>query len=240
MMENNIVDKVCEGDEGRLLVTRTSKVVIAVVIAAMLCIAIWAWRELPADSKIPVHYGMDGKPDRYGGKFEALLLLPIITIALSAFLVYIPRIAPRKKNIEKSASVYNVLLKIYPCFMLAVYLLMLSIGFGIDLNINTIMLCLMGILFLVMGNYLGKVKSNFFIGIRTPWTLSSELSWYRTHRMAGWLVVIIGILYLLSGAWGVSGKLLVALILGSAIAITIILVPYSYLVWKNDPDRKAS
>lgn len=97
----------------------------------------------------------------------------------------------------------------------------------------------LGVLFLVVGNYLGKLRSNFTAGIRTPWTLSSELSWNKTHRAAGRLFVGLGLLLLLCGLTGSTGATW-AVALGGTFAGVAFLFVYSYLVWRRDPEKQAA
>ena len=92
---------------------------------------------------------------------------------------------------------------------------------------------LMGALFMVIGNYLGKVRSNFIFGIRTPWTLSSEDAWDKTHRLGGWLFFVTGLLIFLSGLFSENGWIFVMLLGGFFLAI-IFLFGYSYWIWKQD------
>jgi uncharacterized membrane protein len=94
-----------------------------------------------------------------------------------------------------------------------------------------------GILLMVMGNYLGKVRSNFSFGIRTPWTLSSEKSWNRSHRLGGWLLFGLGLLCMLAS---IAGKpiLFLWLLLGGTSRITLVLLGYSCFIWKNDHDKR--
>ena len=92
-----------------------------------------------------------------------------------------------------------------------------------------------GAMFFVMGNVLGKLRPNWFFGVRTPWTLSSKLSWNKTHRLAGWVFVLGGLLLMAAGlvgtptAMGIAFAVLMAGVLGA--------VTYSYFVWRSDPDR---
>jgi uncharacterized membrane protein len=95
---------------------------------------------------------------------------------------------------------------------------------------------LLGILFMAIGNYLGKVRSNFMFGIRTAWTLSSEISWNKTHRLGGWLFFITGLLVFLSGLWR-NGELTFGLLFAGTLSSVILLFGYSYWVWKSDEER---
>jgi len=95
-----------------------------------------------------------------------------------------------------------------------------------------------GVVLIVVGNYLGKMRSNDFVGIRTPWTMASELSWNKTHRLGGKLLFLLGILLMAGTLFiaGDTGELWVTGLLGAALVWAVILVVYSYLVWKGDPD----
>jgi uncharacterized membrane protein len=88
---------------------------------------------------------------------------------------------------------------------------------------------------LVLGNFMGKIRPNWFVGIRTPWTLSSKLSWNKTHRAGGWTFIVVGLVAIaaafLAGGWGIG------IFLGTTMVGVIGLAVYSYLVWRNDPER---
>jgi uncharacterized membrane protein len=104
-------------------------------------------------------------------------------------------------------------------------------------NIATVVSVGVSVLFAIIGNYLGKVRSNFSFGIRTPWTLSSERSWNKTHRLGGRLLFVLGI----SGtivALVNANQLFLLLILGGSVGITLFLIIYSYVMWKDDPERR--
>src|SRR6185437_15445048 len=93
-----------------------------------------------------------------------------------------------------------------------------------------------GILFIVLGNVLGKVRPNWFVGVRTPWTLSSKRSWVRTHRLAGWLFTLAGLIFLVLIAFNIGAGLR-WIILGVLAVLTIVLVAYSYIEWRHDPEK---
>ena len=95
-----------------------------------------------------------------------------------------------------------------------------------------------GALFVVIGNYLPKVRPNYLVGIRTPWTLTSDVSWTRTHRIGGRLFVIEGILMILLGLVGVTGVALVGALIGGIVVLLVVTFAYSYQVWKADPEKR--
>ncbi|TFG46424.1 MAG: SdpI family protein [Dehalococcoidia bacterium] len=204
------------------------------LIAAMFIAAAVSWSSA-ADS-IPVHWGITGEPDRYGGKFEGLLLIPIITIGIYLMLLFIPRIDPKRTNYERFAGVYCIIRTVMVIFMVALHGAIIASVLGAGIDIGMTVMVMVGIMLAVLGNYFGKLKPTWFVGIRTPWTLTSELSWNKTHRLGGRMFVIIG---LLLAAAGIIGQDLVFYLVFSLLLVMIVfLVVYSYFVWKTDPDRR--
>ena len=165
---------------------------------AMLCLSAYAWPKIPAGTLIPVHWGADGQPNGYGSKLEGLFMMPIIYAVLFVFFLILPKIEPRKVNFANSFKAYNVIILALIGVMLVIHTATVLIALGVHLDINKIVVVTIGILFIMIGNVMGKIRSNFFMGIRTPWTLSSELSWRKTHRLGGWLFVMVGVAMLFS------------------------------------------
>lgn len=208
------------------------------IVAIMLAFSIWAWIKLPEGVQIPVHFNLQGQADRYGGKFEGLLALPLLAMGLTGLMALIPRIEPRKKH-RSDSSVATSATVITSVVMLAVtHYSIIAIAVGKTVNITTITSIMMGILFIVMGNYLSKTRSNFFFGVRTPWTLSSELAWRKTNRLGAWLFVFYGMSFILAGIIG-NSLLCIGLLVSSLIVSLVIFPIYSYYIWKKDPAKKA-
>jgi uncharacterized membrane protein len=210
----------------------------SLIVLAMLALSAWAWRQVPDTQLIPVHYGIDGTPDRYGGKFEGLLAMPLIGVGLTVLFAILPYIEPRAENLMRSHKAYCVTLLSGLGLLLALHAGTVLQALGWRINVAMIASVGSSVLIAIVGNYLGKVRSNFSFGIRTPWTLSSEQSWNKTHRLGGRLLFFLGI----SGAIAAlanANQLFILLILGGTISLTVILVIYSYLVWKDDPERRS-
>lgn len=203
------------------------------MLAAMLILAALAWTSAP--DRIPVHWGLSGQPDRFGGRFEGLLAEPLVAIGVYLLLILLPRIDPRRAHYDAFSGPYAILRTGIVAFMFAVHLMILLWIRGRAIDPRTFFPISMGVLFLVLGNYLPKLKSNWFVGVRTPWTLSSEFAWRRTHRLAGWLFVASGAFVIIL-ALVRPGSGLVA-ILGAVIPSAVISVVYSYFAWRRDPAR---
>lgn len=209
------------------------------ILIIMLVMSAYAWQIIPEGEKIPVHWGVDGQPDRYGSKFEGLLLMPIIYIGLIAMFCGIPFIEPRRFNLVSSQKAYLTIVFCLLLFMAAIHGVTIYAALGRNVEMNKVVSLGIGLLFLVIGNYMGKIRSNFFCGIRTPWTLSSELSWNKTHRLGGKLMMALGLL-IMSSPLLPGDDFPVFLVLGGVFGTVAVLFVYSFWIWKNDPDKQLS
>ena len=207
-------------------------------VIGMLILSAWAWPQIPDGAQVPIHWGIDGTPDGYGPKWVGLLGIPILTALVVALLLVIPRFEPRRANLERSATAYVAVGIAITLFVTALHVAAVLAALGEDINLGMVASIGIGLAFVVMGNYLGKTRSNWFFGIRTPWTLSSDRSWTRTHRLGGIAFVVVGLLVIVTAL--VAGpSVAIWVLLGGMAASIVGLLPYSYLVWRSDPDRQS-
>jgi uncharacterized membrane protein len=202
-------------------------------LSAMFLLAAWAWQRVP--DRIPVHWNAAGEVDGYGGRFMGLLLLPLIAAGLYPLFLVLPRLDPGQQNYEGFAKVYSIIRNTLMGFLCVLHGATTLAALGHRIDMSRVISLAMGVLFVVLGNYLGKIRPNWFVGVRTPWTLSSKLSWSKTHRLAGWLFMGTGLATLGTGLWRPQWGIYVMLgtMLPSVIAITV----YSYFIWRDDPER---
>ena len=170
------------------------------VVGAMTLVSAWAWTQLPAGAQIPIHWGFDGTVDGYAPKEVGLLLLPLLTAGLAGLLAMIPRFEPRRANLERSGKAYGATWVVIVSLLGAIHVLAVAVALGAGLDVTRLILIAVGVVFGVIGNYLPKVRPNYLMGIRTPWTLASDLSWVRTHRLGGRLFVVEGLVLIALGA----------------------------------------
>lgn len=208
------------------------------IITSMLLLSAWAWKMLPEGSHMPVHWNAAGEIDRYGSLFEGLLLLPLISVGLAALLAALPLFDPRQGNLLQSSKAYIITSAGILLFMLCLHAAMILTAMGKPVNVPRVIMAATGVLFIVIGNFFGKVRSNHFFGVRTPWTLSSELSWNKTHRFSGRLFMLHGLLVVLC-AFLASEAVGLGVLLGGLFAITAVSMVYSYRIWKADPDKQS-
>lgn len=206
------------------------------VLLAMFALSNWAWINIPDDVQIPTHFGPDGQPDDYGGKFEGLLLLPLVSGAILTLLLFVPRIEPRRSNILRSGKAYGAFRVAIMLFFLALHTSIVLTVLGYNVPLNSVLSVTVGILFMVIGNYMGKIRSTFTFGIRTPWTLSSDLSWNKTHRLGGKLFMLSGLAILVCGLF--APNLLFPVLLIAPLGTVGVTLIYSYTVWKGDPEAQ--
>lgn len=205
----------------------------------MFFISGWVWTKVPEGQKIPVHWNIEGKVDRLGGKFEGLLLMPLVCLGTILLFTFLPSLEPRRLNLLRSLKVYKIFWIAIILFLFVIHVFLVGGALGKKPDIGHIVPIMVGILFIVLGNYMGKIRSNWFMGIRTPWTLSSDLSWKKTHRIGGILFVLTGILLLILAIAG-SGKVFITGMIVIMGGVIIYLFVYSYIVWRSDPNKHST
>lgn len=157
-------------------------------------LTIYYWDQIP--EKIAMHWNSAGEVDRWGEKGWEAFLLPVISIGVYLLLIVVPYIDPKRKtdNAQKALRAFRYLM---PIFFSSLAVVVLFQWLGSDFDPTTLIYLAMGVFFMVIGNYMQTIKPNYFIGIRTPWTLESEDNWRKTHRLGGKLWVFAGIAILI-------------------------------------------
>jgi uncharacterized membrane protein len=210
-----------------------AEIVQLVPIAAMLILGALCWSHVP--DRIPVHWNIQGEVDGYGGKFTGLVLLPLIMLGMYLLLLVLPVLDPGRANYPSFAGAYNAIRLTLTLFFSCIYVVTVLVALGYRVNMSTVIGLAMGLLFMILGNVMGKIRPNWFVGVRTPWTLTSKLSWTKTHRLAGWLFILMG---LMAVAWAlVQVQWVLVLMVIVDVGCGLAMVVYSYLVYRTDPAR---
>ena len=181
------------------------------------------WHKLP--EQIAIHWGLDGNADGWG-KPILFLLLPLFLLALHWLALWLTALDHRKKT--QSAKVYGMVFWILPFLSLCVHTVLYATAFGLKLNMMILIGFLFGVLFLIIGNYLPKCRPNRTIGIRIIWTLISEENWVATHRFAGKVTVICGLLCCVISFLPVSWFFLAFLLVVLGMVLTVSIYSYGY------------
>lgn len=180
------------------------------------------WKDLPAS--LPSHFGLDGQADGFSSKLEVVFLIPLVMLGLHFFAVVVTSLDPKASHV--SPKIKTLVYWLVPFISGLVQLSIYGAAFGLIGNSTRIGLVMVGIVFLVVGNYLPKTKQNYTVGIRLPWTLDSEENWNKTHRLAGRLWVLGGLIILVNGflSWAVFYVFF-------GVLLVMVLVPIFYSYW---------
>jgi uncharacterized membrane protein len=182
--------------------------------------------------QVATHWNFAGEVDNYSSKFSAAFIMPLVLVGMYVLFTVLPKIDPKKERYEEFAKVYAIFKTLIIFFMAALYVLvgLANIGYGIPIGI--VVPLGVGLLFVILGNYLSKVKSNWFVGIKTPWTLSNEEVWNKTHRFGGKAFMLAGVLIATEAFMPLAWRLPVFV---AAISIIVLgTVVYSYVLFKKE------
>ena len=202
---------------------KKNKIIILGIISLSFIIAIYVYPQMP--EKMASHWNTQGEVDNYMSKFWSLFLMPIISIGLFLLFILIPKIDPLKENIEKFRKYFDGFIVLIMIFLFYVYLLTIFWNIGIRFNMTQFMMPALGILFYYCGILVENAKRNWFIGIRTPWTLSNEKVWDKTHKIGGKLFKVTGIIAFL----GIFlPKYAIFFVIIPVISVAVYTIIYSY------------
>ncbi|MER6177250.1 SdpI family protein [Streptosporangium sp. NPDC001681] len=210
----------------------------AVALLVSAGVSIWGWIQIPDDALLPVHWGPSGEADRFAGKAEALSLPPLIMLGLCVLFVVLPRLFPRRRNMADSAHAYTAAWIGSLALIAGVHTVSTVNATGGELPVVRFGIAGVGALFLVLGNYLPKTRGNWAVGVRTPWTMESERSWRRTHRLTGRLFAGFGLLLLIV-AFLLPVPALFPIVLAGVVVTGLVPLVYSWWIWRAEQGGSA-
>lgn len=211
-----------------------NKTNLTILFIIVLSFAIGAYFYPQMPDLIASHWNAQGMVDGYMSKLWGLFLMPILSVIMFLLFVFLPKIDPYKKNIDKFMKYYNGFILAIILFLFFIYLLSLAWNLGYRFNMVQFMAPAMGILFYCAGILIGKAERNWFIGIRTPWTLSSEEVWKKTHKLGEKLFKISGIIAFLGvffQQWAIF------LVIVPALFNAFYTILYSYFEYQKENKR---
>jgi len=208
---------------------KKSELIIFIIILLSFAVGIYLYPQMPA--KMASHWNIRGEVDGYMSKFWGLFLMPLISVGMFLLFVLIPKIDPLKANIEKFRKYFDGFIVLVMIFLFYIYLLTIFWNIGLRFNMGQLMIPAMAILFYYCGILIENAKRNWSIGIRTPWTLSNEKVWDKTHQLGGKLFKIVGIVAFLGI---IFPNYAFFLILFPVIAVSIYTVIYSYFKYRKE------
>lgn len=195
--------------------------------------SVFFYENLP--ETIAIHWNFAGQPDGWGSGQAHSIYFPAVIIGMYLLFLLLPYFDPRKERYEQFAKTYHIFKTIIVAFMVIVYLVTSLSGLGYNLPVGVIIPGLVGLLFIILGNYLSKVKANWFVGIRTPWTMSSEEVWNKTHRFGGKMFIFAGLVMIAQIFLPPNWKLPVF-----AVSMTLVILGtifYSYVLYLKEKKK---
>lgn len=189
----------------------------------------YVWNSVP--DTIPVHFNEKGEADGYGSK-NMLIWMPILLIGSSFFIYKLVPIIDPKKRFEQMGNSFDKIMFFMISMMSAISIFFIYSSVSGGTTNNNLLTAILGLFFMALGNYLPTVKPNYFIGIRTPWTLEYENIWRKTHRLAGHFFMAGGLFITISSLF-LAPENAIYLMLGTSMLITIIPAIFSYLEYKK-------
>jgi uncharacterized membrane protein len=202
----------------------------AFVIAVAAAASAVAYPRLP--DRVPVHWGISGEPDRLGTRLEGVWLLPAVMLGLWLLMRAFPKLDPRGESYAKMRSTYDFVINATLTVMLALHAVVIAAGLGFVVPMRRFVPLVGGAFFIALGNVLPRTRPNWILGVRTPWTLSNDRVWTRTHRVAGYLMTGAGVVVVVTAA--IPG---LASAVAAIAALTVAAfgsVIYSYLAWRQE------
>ena len=198
-------------------------VITTIIILLPIAVGLIFWDQLP--ETMATHWGTENEPNGWTSKAFTVFGIPAVIAALHVICLAVTYADPKRSNIGKKAI--GIVYWILPVTALMVMGATYAYALGMSVNIGMICCLLMGVIFIALGNYLPKARLNYTFGYKIPWTLNSEENWNRTHRLAGWLMVICGFIFIIN-AFILSEWVLLACFIAAVVPII-----YSYILYKK-------
>lgn len=191
------------------------------------------YSKLPAE--IPSHWDAEGQVNGTLSRAWGVWLMPAVLLAMAIVLPRLPDIDPRRENYDKFRPSYDLVMDAIMTLLAVMHVAMLGIAIGWPIRMERLAPVLVGMMFVVIGNVMPRARSNWLFGIRTPWTLTNDRVWARTHRLGGLLFVVAGILLAVAGVL-IPTAFVPIITIGIVIA-AVVPVIYSYFAWRQESSR---
>ena len=201
-----------------------------VIAALALALSVWAYARLP--ESIATQWDAQGVPNGYSPRLWVVAMLPLVILVVTGLFNVTPVIDPRRENYPKFWDTYWLIANAILAFVGVAHVLVIAHGMGYTVPVERLLPLGLGLLLAFLGNYLTRVQPNWFVGVRTPWTLSSDTVWRKTHRTAAWLLVVGGLV--IAGSAFTPGMAFVPIMVATVVVVTLVPVVQSYVLWKRE------
>lgn len=208
--------------ETKKKISKKTVILTSIVVLLPMLVGVLLWNQLPEE--IATHFGTDGVANGWSSRGTAVFGFPLFMLFVHVMCVGITLADPKRANMND--KMVALILWIAPVTSIFMTVSIYGNALGYDMNVEKLAMVLVALMFVIMGNYLPKCKHNYTVGIKLPWTLDSEENWNRTHRMAGFVWVIGGLIMLVNAFVGKEWLML-------AVMLVLVFVPtiYSFLFY---------
>jgi uncharacterized membrane protein len=204
----------------------------AILTAVTAIVSAVAYPRLP--ETVPSHWNLHGQVNGWTSRGRAAFLIPVLLLVLWGVLRALPAIDPRRANYAKFQPTYDLMIGAVLTFVALIHFVVLALALGAPISVNRVIPIALGVVLIAIGNQLPRARSNWWFGIRTPWTLSNERVWERTHRVGGYLMTAAGVATIIGGLVSdFVGPIIVVCLVGSALGSVF----YSYYAWRQETSR---
>lgn len=191
---------------------------------------------VPEGLQLPIHWNASGEVDRLTNAATALIMPPVLMVASLLILTVLKHLEPRKENLTHSLTAARAIIASVVVLLAIIEAGYVAIILGVEFEMHKVILASVGLVLMVAGNFMSKTRSNFFIGIRTPWTLSSDEVWRKTHRLGGKLFMLAGVITMLVAPFA-NNELLKLVIPVVVVPAALIPVGYSWWLWREEQKK---
>ncbi|MEW5323478.1 SdpI family protein [Geobacillus thermoleovorans] len=187
--------------------------------------------------QVAIHWNASGEADGFSNKWLGAFLPPLLMTFLIILMGVLPKFDPKKESYGRFQKSYGIFNAALACFFFVLHVVTLVYNLGFPVDVGLLVPLGVGALFIVLGNYMPKIKHNYFVGIRTPWTLESETVWNKTHRFGGKVFIAMGILSMLTVFW--RGEMQFALFILVIAFGNIYVIVQSFLYYQQEQRKRS-
>jgi len=211
------------------------RLLLALALPALMAAAgLWALLQLPSGAQVPIHFDAAGQANGWASALWGLFLLPLLAAGSLGLILLLPRIDPQAEKLRVSERAQLNIALAVQLLLVGVQALIIAIALGKRPDLGRWMLLMTGLLFAVIGNLAGKIRWNYTLGIRTPWTLANERVWDKTHRFGGLVFFTAGLALIGAALLAVPSSLGAPLIVAASLISTVPCVGKSWLLWRQE------
>lgn len=201
-----------------------------VLIIASLAAGVLVYPHLP--DLVPSHWNVHGQVDRYSSRVWGAFGLPLMAAGIYLLMVLVPGMDPKRESYARFRNAYRFLKLGLTVFFVWLYAIILANSLGYSVPVDRAVTVAVGLLFVLIGNFMGQFRHNYFVGIKTPWTLASEEVWQKTHRFGARIWVAAGLVVAVAGL-SLGGAWLFSVVMAAVAVAVVVLIIYAYVIFKK-------